>query len=691
MMEALPLTFKKLEKVKVPILLVDQDIEILEKFAKILFDEGYNILKAQTESDALNYITNEPVGIIICNYKLEQTSGIEILKKARQLKPNVIRILLYSKEYPHAAIEGVQIAEVAFFLPTNTDELLFKQTIKTSFEKYLLLNENQVMNDLMLGHHEQLLQAHNKLKAQLLMSKHIHSTMLVGKCPPIPGFEIACTIKSSEEIDSDFLDFFHPFPHVFDIVIGDVMGKGLPASLVGLAVKTQFNRFSDPLTYSLSYTRKITWEEDILAPKEILNSVHEEIVPNLIDLEYFVSLLYGRFNLRKREFSFIDCGFTKPLYYRAKKKKVIPLAGKNFPLGIVNQNEYIPVNIPYEEGDIFIFYSDGVTQSISEGGELYGEQRLIQLFEELAEESPKTILETIKTSVMNFKGKETLENDMAILVIKINHFTHFPAAESHPVKFNSTMTQLLSVRELIRDYCHKAAGDTIILSAELELLVDEVFSNIVKHGYKELAGGAIYINAEYEEDGIAIEIADQGLSFHPELIPHPNLFGDKDTGYGWYLIRQIADKIIYFPKKAEGGWNRLRIFKRYFNKEAQMEITYQIKDNVIVLTLMNEHLDARDIPEFKDKVLDIITSNELENIVFDLHNLQFIDSSGLGSFLSILRLVNIKGGQLKLAEMKKPVNAIFELVSMHKIFESYDTVEQAIKSFKDSKKQHAKE
>lgn len=683
MMETAALTVKKLEKIKVPILLIDNDLNALLKLEKILHKEGYSILKAQSEAEALICIKKEPVGVVVCNYKSNQ--AIEILKKAREIRPDAVRILLFSAENPQAAMEGVEV-EVSYFLPQPFDEILFKQTIKTSFEKYLLSNENQIMSSLILGHHEQLLQAHNKLKAQLLMSKHVHTTMLLGKAPAIPGCEVACLISPSEEIDSDFLDFFHPLPHVFDFVIGDVMGKGLPASLVGLAVKAQVKHVSDPCSYSMVYTQKTNWEEDILSPAEILNRVHAEIVPQLIELECFVSLIFGRFNLRKREFSFIDCGFTKPFYYCAKKKKVIPLTGNSFPLGIVSSNEYIPINISYEEGDIFIFYSDGVTQSVSKSGELYGEHRLIELIEEFAEESPQKILELIRSSVTVFREQETLEDDIALLIIKINSFVDFQTTAHHPAKFNSTITQLLPARELIREYCHKSPGDSIILASELELLIDEVFSNIVKHGYNNMPGGPIYIHAEHEEDGLTVEVADQGTSFHPELIPYPNLFGDKDSGYGWYLIRQIADKIIYFPKKAEGGWNRLRIFKRYFNKEAQMEVTYQIKDNVIVLTLMNEHLDARDIPEFKDKVLDIVTSSEKDNIVFDLHNLQFIDSSGLGSFLSILRLVNIKGGQLKLAAMKKPVKAIFELVSMHKIFECYDSTDQAIQSFTASKR-----
>jgi anti-sigma B factor antagonist len=67
-------------------------------------------------------------------------------------------------------------------------------------------------------------------------------------------------------------------------------------------------------------------------------------------------------------------------------------------------------------------------------------------------------------------------------------------------------------------------------------------------------------------------------------------------------------------------------------------------------------------------------------VVFDLRQLRFVDSSGLGAILSCLRQLNAKGGDLKLCEMTKPVRALFELVRMHKIFDIYVTKEQALRA-----------
>jgi anti-sigma B factor antagonist len=67
--------------------------------------------------------------------------------------------------------------------------------------------------------------------------------------------------------------------------------------------------------------------------------------------------------------------------------------------------------------------------------------------------------------------------------------------------------------------------------------------------------------------------------------------------------------------------------------------------------------------------------------VIDLSRLRFVDSSGLGAFISCLRKLNAKGGDLKLCGMSKQVRAVFELVRMHRIFDIFGTREEALRAF----------
>jgi anti-sigma B factor antagonist len=92
-----------------------------------------------------------------------------------------------------------------------------------------------------------------------------------------------------------------------------------------------------------------------------------------------------------------------------------------------------------------------------------------------------------------------------------------------------------------------------------------------------------------------------------------------------------------------------------------------------------EELDAGNTAEFKRDIAAILEDNA--KVVLDLSRLRFIDSSGLGSFLSCLRKVNAKGGDLKLCQMSKQVRTVIELVRMHRMLDIFGTREEAVRAF----------
>ena len=109
-----------------------------------------------------------------------------------------------------------------------------------------------------------------------------------------------------------------------------------------------------------------------------------------------------------------------------------------------------------------------------------------------------------------------------------------------------------------------------------------------------------------------------------------------------------------------------------------MEMTTETVGDVTVVILPGEQLDAGNAKDFKRDIAAVL--EPCSKVVFDLRELRFVDSSGLGAILSCLRQLNAKGGDLKLCEMTKPVRALFELVRMHKIFDIYVTRGDALRA-----------
>jgi anti-sigma B factor antagonist len=110
-----------------------------------------------------------------------------------------------------------------------------------------------------------------------------------------------------------------------------------------------------------------------------------------------------------------------------------------------------------------------------------------------------------------------------------------------------------------------------------------------------------------------------------------------------------------------------------------MDIAVENFGALTIATLHRDELDASNVQDFKRDIAPVLAENR--NVVLDLSHLRFVDSSGLGAMLSCLRQLNAAGGDLKLCGMSKTVRAVFELVRMHRIFDIYDTREQAVSAF----------
>ena len=111
-----------------------------------------------------------------------------------------------------------------------------------------------------------------------------------------------------------------------------------------------------------------------------------------------------------------------------------------------------------------------------------------------------------------------------------------------------------------------------------------------------------------------------------------------------------------------------------------MNLKVEEKDGVKIITIPGEVLDASNVTEFKAAMKEHLT--EKTNLLLDMSEQQFIDSSGCGALLSCLREITSGGGNLKLCGVQKSVRVIFELVRMHRIIDIFNTCEEALESYK---------
>jgi len=107
-------------------------------------------------------------------------------------------------------------------------------------------------------------------------------------------------------------------------------------------------------------------------------------------------------------------------------------------------------------------------------------------------------------------------------------------------------------------------------------------------------------------------------------------------------------------------------------------ISEQIGD-VCVARISTTSLTASNAKDFEREIEPLVKSND--KIVMEMSEIDFIDSSGIGAILCVMKELSAKGGKLEICSISKPVRSIFELTRLHKILEIVNTKEEALRSF----------
>ena len=368
----------------------------------------------------------------------------------------------------------------------------------------------------------------------------IQQTLLLDQPPvDVPGLQVAALTIPSQRIDGDFYVFLRHSDESLDVIVGDVMGKGIPAALLGAATKSHFLRaFSDLMVLSK--------DSKLPEPKEIVMLAHAELVRHLIDLDSFVTLCYARLDMSMCSLDLVDCGHTGIVHLHGKTGLHEILHGDNLPLGIREGEIYDQISVPFEPGDLFLFYSDGVTEARSSTGELFGPQRLEECIASNGQLEPASLVEAVRQAVAAFTGSGRLTDDLTSVAIRVQE-RQIPIARQE-LEIRSDLKQLRKAREFVRAFCRNLPGPPLDEDsvAALELAVNEAASNIMKHAYHGREDQSIHLEAEAFPGRLAIQLHHFGDAFAPSTAPPPSFDGSRDSGFGVYIIARSVDEAMYY-------------------------------------------------------------------------------------------------------------------------------------------------
>ena len=248
---------------------------------------------------------------------------------------------------------------------------------------------------------------------EVIIGSRIQRSLLFSNPPNnIEWADTAVLAIPSQTIDGDFFDIHTHNENCFDILIGDVMGKGVPAALVGAAAKSELMRAESHLITSQTLKR-------LPEPEEVVMAAHAELTKELEGLESFVTMSLARFDLDQYQVHLVNCGHTGTIHYSSQTGSCRSFQGLNLPLGVSRDEVYKQVSIQMSSGDIFVFYSDGITDARKSSGEFFGEERLTDFICCQNGLSSQELVDKLKNSILSFSDYKIPFDDITCIVVKI--------------------------------------------------------------------------------------------------------------------------------------------------------------------------------------------------------------------------------------------------------------------------------
>lgn len=238
-----------------------------------------------------------------------------------------------------------------------------------------------------------------RLSRQLQLAADVQRRMIPSQMPDIKPFDIAARYVPSFELSGDFFDFIHLEGHL-GIVVGDVVGKGVAASLLMASVRASIRAFA----------------EDVYDLHEIIERVNAALTADTRDNE-FVTLWYGVFDPQTRRLTYCNAGHDPPLLLRGDQ--IIPLDIGGMIMGIDGTQLYETSLIDLQPGDAILLYTDGLTEAMNFEGEQFGRERIKKALRESADGCANDIVNHVLWNKRRFCGLHRSSDDLTLVVVKV--------------------------------------------------------------------------------------------------------------------------------------------------------------------------------------------------------------------------------------------------------------------------------
>ena len=384
----------------VKILSVDDelDLEVLltQYFRRQIRKGEYEFAFAHNGLEALQKLLETPdFDIILSDINMPEMDGLTLLAKVNELKNPAMKCIMVSAYGDMDNIRSAMNKGAFDFAtkPIDLDDL--SRTIEKAIEQVRYIRESQQENNQL-----------ESIKNDLAIAGEIQQTILPRSFPPFPELtevvDIYASMTPAKDVGGDFYDFFQIDDERIGLVIADVSGKGVPASLFMAVSRTLLRATA---LRGVSSAECLTYANKLLC-KESLDSM-------------FVTVFYGIYHYKTGMMDYTNAGHNPPYLLRGGRTvECLPVAS-NFVVGVFDDIEFESNTLTFGIGDTLLLYTDGVTEAFNDKWEQFSESNLQDILASMHESSSaKEVVTSVLQSVKTFSGDYPQSDDITLLSLQ---------------------------------------------------------------------------------------------------------------------------------------------------------------------------------------------------------------------------------------------------------------------------------
>ena len=380
------------------------------------------------------------------------------------------------------------------------------------------------------------------IEKEMSNARGIQQGLLITDFPCKPYCDVSSSMSAAKEVGGDFYDCFVVGDDHLAVVIADVSGKGLPASLF--------------MATSMALIRSNVQAGGDL--DKAMEKANRELSANN-SMKYFVTVWIGVINLRTGDVTYVNAGHNPPFIRKGGKYEMLR-SQPDFVFGRKKRMSYNRHHLHLDVGDGIFLYTDGVTEAARTDGDMFKEDRLEKSLSSVADAGPAETIAKVKSDVSEFVGSADQSDDMTMMSIVYTHPYDIEPDEGIRVRADNQGYEKVMGRIKQR---MSEAGCSARTITEMETACSEIYANIDMYAYKDKEEkGDVLVTTDVINGAVRITFTDWGIPFNPleREDPDPILsFKERRKGgLGIMLVKKICDDVSYVR---EGDRNILKLEK----------------------------------------------------------------------------------------------------------------------------------